>query len=558
MACATFLAKAGFKVTLCESTPSLGGKAKSVRTAEGHPTEHSLRVYSPEYRTLLHLLAQIPFDENRTVLENLVAVRGAYRFKDSVVCRYADPAPIRHPKAMEGSDHSQSRLLQMLLSSILFCIGFSQKGVPFRECVSYVAAHLKWLFRSAEQTQVELSGMSYAEYLSLETRSPAFRHYFSQLPQIVTAARPSADAYSMVRMMSNLLFFTRVRSKELKYLPLNCVMMMNGPTSERMIDPWERYLENLGVTILKNSRVSNLRFESGSVRSMELSTGDTLHCDYAVLALPYLTLKSLSQRTELGRWVPHLNQEHSLSLESASGIQFFLRDRPDPSSFPFRPGVPTAHLESPWAFISVVQGEGFWRDVALPPGTRYVLSATWCNFEKPGLKVTKPAFACSPEEISEEALAQVGLDRRHVIDWRLGPGLMHIAESEYRQTSENLAPHLAYEPVNGTRLLNFTPLLIHLPGAQGASPRIETEVDNLFLAGEATWSPHLTYRIPTMEKSANSGYLAAKTMIARETPAVLDQFELPPVEALPFEFLRRSRENKRDGELNEPRRVAHG
>lgn len=66
LAAAMILAEAGVRVTLCEAASEAGGKAKSLRLADGHPTEHSLRVYTDTYQTLLTLFSRIPTEHDRT------------------------------------------------------------------------------------------------------------------------------------------------------------------------------------------------------------------------------------------------------------------------------------------------------------------------------------------------------------------------------------------------------------------------------------------------------------------------------------------------------------
>ena len=539
MSAATFLAEAGYRVTICESRRELGGKAKSGRTAEGNPTEHSLRVFSITYRTMLSLLARIPDGDGRFVLDNLVIVYLLRSLAGRLVGPKLPPQPVpRHtgrgePKVKGG------RLRRLVRNSLFVLLGFSRCGVPFRECLFYVYAHLRLYFRSNARLDEDLSAISYGDYLRMPTMSEAYRHYFSQLPLIIAAARPDADAFSITRMMSNIVFCTANRWRGFHHLPVDTVMMMNGPTSERMIEPWGRYLKKLGVAIETGATASDFEFSGGQVRTVILSDGRRLDCDGAVLALPYLALRRLAETTSLGGYAPHLKEAHKMRLESSSGIQLFLKELPDPLPAPFRPGVPTAHLESPWAFVSVVQGEGFWQGVSMARGARYVLSATWSTFERPGKVTGKPAWACSPEEMYEETVAQCGFDRRLVAGWQIGCELKHMADGEYQRSKDSMPPHLAYEPVDGVRVVNLAPLLIHLPGAPAASPRIQTEIANLCVAGEATWASELTIRVPTMEKAASSGFLAARQIVAHFDPNAARAMTLPPVEQLPFATLRK-------------------
>ena len=61
-----------------------------------------------------------------------------------------------------------------------------------------------------------------------------------------------------------------------------------------------------------------------------------------------------------------LAEEHAIALEASNGIQCFLRDIPVTWPSLIRPGVVTAYVESEWSLVSVLQGDGFWRDVCLP------------------------------------------------------------------------------------------------------------------------------------------------------------------------------------------------
>ena len=56
------LAKRGYKVTVYEKDLTVGGMAKSKRTPNGVPTEHSWRGYAPFYYNLFSLLKEIPVE----------------------------------------------------------------------------------------------------------------------------------------------------------------------------------------------------------------------------------------------------------------------------------------------------------------------------------------------------------------------------------------------------------------------------------------------------------------------------------------------------------------
>src|SRR5207248_4741677 len=112
------------------------------------------------------------------------------------------------------------------------------------------------------------------------------------------------------------------------------------------------------------------------------------------------------------------------------GLQVYLAGLPPGRPAHFAPGVPALHVDSPWSFVTLVQGEGFWRNVRLPAGTRYVLSATWSEAHAPGLVTRRPMTECRPEEVVAECLAQTGFPAGgHVVGWHVDDALGFFDET---------------------------------------------------------------------------------------------------------------------------------
>lgn len=541
MTAAHFLAEAGFKVTLCEAAGELGGKAKSRRTPEGNPTEHSLRVYSSDYTTLLPVLARIPAGEGRSVLDNLMLISPVRSFHDGLIGRAKPPRPVRPIRGgrLEIVGRNLWSIVRAVPRTGLLTVGLRRRGVPIHETLDAMYLHARLLWMCASRREHELGALSYGDYLRMRERSAAFQHYFSVLPRIIVAAQKDAEAAAIGMMMNKAYFHFDHKPKSIERLDLSTVMMMDGPTSERFIEPWANHLRGLGVDIRLNCAVRSLQFHDGTVASVGFENNERLECDYALLALPFLALRRLAERSDLGQHAPHLLNAHCIRLEASSGMQFFLRDLPSPLPPQFTPGVVTAHLESAWSFVTIVQGEGFWRDVRLPPGTRYILSATWSAVDVPGPVTGKTVAQCTPDELVAECLAQTGFDGSTVITWEIDQELRFMRDEEYQRQKNQLPPHMAHEPYNGVRLLDFTPLTILLPGANRSSPQMRTEIANLFLAGEAVYSPDLTIQVPTMEKAASSGFLAARAIAKDCGPPFASRIRIPREELLPFAILRR-------------------
>lgn len=345
LAAAMILAEAGVRVTLCEAASEAGGKAKSLRLADGHPTEHSLRVYTDTYQTLLTLFSRIPTEHDRTVLDNLVGVSMVSATAQGVIGRIAAPVALqrRRPtfaRIIGKVVEPPRQLVRILLRGPMVIVGLAQRGVPATDVLHYLYAHLRLLWMCRERLLAELGDISYADYLQLGCKSAQAQEFFSAVPRIYVAARTSAEAAAIAPIVLKGLF--RLKSNcpsALNDAKLPAIMMMDGPTSERMVDPWIRHLTRLGVDIHFNTRVGDLEFDDGRVTALISSDGRRFACDYALLAVPYLTLRELAKSAHVKRYLPQLTQQHALALEASNGIQCFLRDLP--ATWPpfIRPGV---------------------------------------------------------------------------------------------------------------------------------------------------------------------------------------------------------------------------
>lgn len=542
MAAAMILAESGIRVTLCEAAPEAGGKAKSLRRPDGHPTEHSLRVYLDYYQTLLTLFLRIPTEGGKTVLDNLVGVNAVRVYRHRTFGRASAPVPVRRRPAFSWLGRVFEPLAQfsrIVVRSALVTVGMASRGVSPIDVIRYLYAHVRLLWMCRERLIAELADVSYADYLQLGDKSPQAQTFFSALPRIFVAARPSAEAAALAPIILKGLFHFTSRPAALDGMAAPSIMMMNGPTSERMVDPWVRHLQNLGVDIQLHTRIADLEFQDGCVTAAVCADGRRFACDYAILALPYLTLRRLAETHRVGEHLPHLTEQHAIALESSNGMQVFLRDIPSTWPSYVRPGVVGTHFESEWAVISVLQGEGFWEGVPLPAGTKYVLSITWSDVDKPGPVFGRAASECTPDEIATECLAQCGLDHSHILGWQIDHELKHLSEADYQSLAGELPPHVAGAPARGQRMVNLSPLTILMPGARERSPRIRTEVPNLFLAGEASYSPDLTFLVPTMEKAASSGYLAAHQIVNVAAAHAAPDLQIEFTDPVPFAVLRR-------------------
>ena len=176
---ATLLAEAGLRVTLCEAAAEAGGKAKSLRRADGHPSEHSLRIYSDHYQTLLTLLSRIPNGEGQTILDNLVRIGSVRVTSQGFIGQPHPPSPlIRKPRkgplgqAVAAIRGAIGQLRKIVVRSLMLLVGLRRRGVGRSEILRYLYAHLRLLWMCEERVRAELCDISYGKYLRFDRISP--------------------------------------------------------------------------------------------------------------------------------------------------------------------------------------------------------------------------------------------------------------------------------------------------------------------------------------------------------------------------------------------------
>ena len=209
MAAAMILAEAGVRVTLCEAAPEAGGKAKSFRLADGHPTEHSLRVYTAAYQTLLTLFLRIPTENANSVFDNLVSVSVVIGLPQGVIGRLAAPVPVERQRSTFARIVGKVKVVEPLqqlgriaFRSAIVIVALAQRGVSLADVIRYLYAHLRLLWMCRERLLAELSDISYADYLQLSRKAPQAQAFFSGLPRVFVAA---ARAQKQRRLLSSFL-----------------------------------------------------------------------------------------------------------------------------------------------------------------------------------------------------------------------------------------------------------------------------------------------------------------------------------------------------------------
>jgi len=444
------LAERGFPVTVYEARNRFGGKVRSVPGPERGdgpplPGEHGFRFFPGFYRHLNDTMERIPYGEG-SVADNLVSA------SEILQGRIGDP-----PEVVEIETPRTIEEWRETLSSV-----FGNSKVPAEESAYFVNRLLYMLTACRERREEELESTTWWEFIDAESMSDAYRTYLANgLTRTMVAMRPQVSSARTIGQIYAQLLRGRFDPS------IAADRVLNGPTSAVWIDPWVGYLEDLGVDLQANAPVTRIYADGQRVTGIAAG-GEDVTADYYVTAVPKEVLAELRSR-ELARTVPSLRDLDRLETAWMAGIQYYLaEDVTDVHGH----GI---YYDSPWALTSISQAQ-FWTEYDLAErgagDVEGIISVIVSEWDEPGILHDEPARECAPEEIRDEVWAQLKAHRNregrtvlsdeNVVDWFLGP-------------------ELSFEDGSVT---NAAPLLINTAGSLQYRPGVETDADNVVLAGD--------------------------------------------------------------------------
>lgn len=463
------LAEHDFQVTLLEAAPRPGGKAGSTRTPEGWVREHVNKNYSAHYYCLPDTLARIPCEGGGTVLDRLVPSERSW-------CSFPDGDATGLSGRM-GMSRSE-RISEMRR----FIGAFARQGLSLRHTLRFLYKHLRLVWMSEARRERDLSRRSYADYLGLEGAPPAMRQLV-QLIEITAAANLNGPARAAAEQTFRI--FGRVFNPHGFRSMIN---MLDGPSDERLIEPWIQHIQRQGVRIRCSCPVLEV-LRDGPRPGVRLADGEQERYDAVVVATSSLGLRRL---------LPEIAPPASTD-KWANGFYFPLSGPPQG----WAEGDLRFCLGSPWSLI-----EGLRRF----DGSWYLWMAA-SNASAPGVLTGLPYPQCSLEQLRAELLAQSAFPE---------PGLV-----------------LGFYPGQGLELqdgrwVNEAPLYAATLGFPDLDNR--TPWSGVYIAGEFT---RTTAKVATMEKSNESARRCAAAICAsfgRAYPAsryTYDPFPAPRLRQLP-------------------------
>ncbi len=491
MTAAQELVERGFTVTICEASSGFGGKAKSqpvpgsgTNGRKDLPGEHGFRFYPRFYTHIIDTMARIPTSAGKSVADNLRPTT------ESAI------ASIDQDTWSRFSRKQLSSPLEVIESLELF---FQDLDFDSADVGLFIAKFLQFFASCDARRLGEYEYTSWYTFAQGDAYSEKFKRQLRAIPRTMVAMDPiigSANTIGVASMQLILDYATTGVAND---------RTMGGPTSEMWLDPWVTHLQNLGVTLVPNSRCETLEVAAGEISGVRFADGTLRTADYYVLAVP-IEIASPLISPALGALDASLEKLRTTNANSLvswmNGIQYFLlEDVPIVRGHIFFP-------DAPWGLTAISQAQ-FWHDGGLMR-RRYgdgnvggILSIDVCQWDVPGLGTSKTAKQCTPQEFADEVWLQLkaSLNGRGADEKILRDELLH---------SWHLDTEMDYSA--GLPPRNRTPLLVHPPGHWDVRPEAGTTVPNLVLAADYV---RTFTNLATMEGACEAARRACNVILDR-------------------------------------------
>ncbi|MFB6864592.1 hydroxysqualene dehydroxylase [Streptomyces virginiae] len=520
MTAAHELAERGYAVTVYERR-ALGGKARSMDvpgSARGGrrplPAEHGFRFIPGIYHNLPDTMRRIPFAGNANgVWDNLVAP------PEMMFARTGGREDLRGPIPWPG--HSPAPLTPDEVRRALSGILQTLLRLPPHETAYFVDRVLVFLTSCDERRAEVWEHTPWWEFTRAARMSNEYQRILAVgVTRNIVATKAEEASTRTVGTLGEA-FVLNLLGRGADGPPDR---ILNLPTNEAWIDPWETHLRSLGVEFRIGWTVREVQYAGGRVSGVAVEDPDgarqTVTADHYVSALPV----EHARRT----WSPGLRAADPmlarcdrLRTDWMTGIQFYLTER-----------APLVHghlncIDSPWSLTAIQQAE-HWpaRDFPADYGDGAAvdcLSVDISEWDKPGILYGRTAKQCTRDEVAREVWAQLKaslndtgrtlLSDSKLHSWFLDPGVDGLGTPNPTNQDELLihpVGTLANRPSAGTRVPNFflsgdyVAVDIDLATMEGANASARAAVNSL-LDRDGSTAPRCTvrplYRAPEMESA---------------------------------------------------------
>ncbi|MGW0628194.1 hydroxysqualene dehydroxylase [Streptomyces sp. NPDC002758] len=472
------LAERGYAVTVYEYYDALGGKARSMDvpgTAAGGrkplPGEHGFRFFPGFYRNLPDTMRRIPFAGNANgVHDNLRSGT------EALFARDAGRPDLHFPLRRATTPPAPTDLTPTWIRDQVLAVLDEGTSLPAHEAAYFADRLLVHLTSCDARREDQWEKKAWWDFIRAGDMSREYQVLLGigQTRNLVATRAEIASTRTVGRVIIEALLLWGLLGRGMDG-DAEIDRVLNAPTSEAWIDPWETRLRSLGVEFVLGTEVREVVYESGRVTGVRVAARDggqerTVTADHYVSALPVEHAR-VTWGAALRAADPQLGRCDALRTDWMTGVMFYLRSP-----------TPVVHghincLDSPWAVTGIGQAQ-FWdvRDFSRDYGdgrAHDCLSAIISEWDRPGILYGKTARECTKDEIVAELWAQ------------LKDGLNDSGKTTLRD-EDRLGWFMdpAVTGLGGPDPRNREQLLIHPTGTLYNRPSARTAVPNFFLAGD--------------------------------------------------------------------------
>lgn len=498
------LNKRGFSVEIYEASGVVGGKARSLgvpcNSAPGKPDlpgEHGFRFFPGFYKHLPATMKEIPVDGDNAY-GHLVDT------EHTLLARSNGEQNITTPNKFPTT---LGELIEAFKSFTMF---YCDLGVPKSEVSHFIRRLLMMLVSCDARRFQDYERKSWFKFIDAASMSQPYQDYLAKGLSRSLVALNANDLSARTGgciLLQFLLDFANAN-------PLDRVLDL--PTNDAWLGPWETYLCGRGVCIEKKARLESFQLDGGLISGAQVTIKGAVKnitADYYVAALPVEVMKQ--KLAPLLAADPSLGSIKSLCVSWMTGIIFYLnRDIETVRGH-------VNYLDSNWALTSISQPQ-FWTAIDLgnygDGNVHEILSVIISNWDEPLFGTGKSAKECTEQEVKDITWEQL---KNHLNT----PGETPVlADADLECVF--LAPCLTYHgPSSDPKWTNKEPLFINTKNSWKDRPTATTGISNFFLASDyvKTFTD-----LATME-SANEAARHAVNGILKQSASSHPQCEIWPL-----------------------------
>jgi hypothetical protein len=361
------LVKDGHEVTLYEKLSDVGGMARSKRVGGNIPTEHSWRGIAPFYENFRQIIKEIPTSTG-TVYNELTKLVSFMHMKDNEV----DPLyNIKEHFTLNDQFVTVTKLFTVIM------------------CGSH-----------------HYTKESIHDYF-MPKLSPAGQDYLKAIGPWLGLDLYSASMLDLAKSIEvGLVSHTHTHIDNGNHWTHNSNELwhvMKKPTSEAVFEPWRKYLDELGVRIITNKKLTDVRVNKNTVEYCIVDDEKIVRADNYIVAINPFEFAKIVKKNG----IPGLKKCESVVIDGPNemiSFQIAFRDKvklvPDNLAFNF----PDSEFN-----ITICFQDYFFNDsVDLGKNVESLLTGTACICSDPGKLFGLPAKRCSKEQFIAEVRHQMG------------------------------------------------------------------------------------------------------------------------------------------------------